>query len=186
MFWKLIGKILKFYGKKKDKLDFFFLGHYLEGSGELIQIPEDYVISLYCYNYLGKRLFIAKPYKKDQFRAIGKVLLYKTENCNAIFDEYKFYNWCENSDHFGYCNCKLDKWDTEQEIKEIDFTLPFKIEIKYRNINIPGFLCFRICGYKAFKKPSNTLVSITISVYDKFFANKGKPFHFYQIVNKEN
>lgn len=131
--FKVIGKFLKL----AKPMHIYCLGHYLEGSGELLDLSDKVDWDSIT---MSSRERITEPYgiatlnrngefanhNEDVFNTWGKAVVMLDEVKNpthgrnqwyyssdspikAIMDTYKFYAWCGNDKHFANCDCKYPR-----------------------------------------------------------------------------
>jgi hypothetical protein len=127
---KLLGKIMK----KSKKLHVYCLGHYLESSGELLDLSDkmDFdnistgmrkklndehfgtcIINTKAsprndpyYNTWGKAVVLARNPKKSGLTIEEELWIFdESTELSAIMDTYVFYPWCSHDTHFANCDC---------------------------------------------------------------------------------
>lgn len=129
----IIGSIMK----RSKKLHISSLGHYLQGTGELLDLSDkmnfDNIMTI-SKNNIHDEYGIAEIYhksltKKDSkdpyYNTWGKAVIvskdndgrfshYNDSDITAIMDTYQFYPWCGVSTHFKNCGCPRQTWGTTE------------------------------------------------------------------------
>lgn len=173
--WTLIGYILQVIGNILKRSDILFLGYYLSGTGKTRALPV-YVHKLiledlswfrqYCY---PDTYIIYKSYNDIIYHTIGKCWVKKDINYIYIKDVYMFYPICSECDkHFHDCTCEQKQFAV---LNKHLFYIPHKLYDRISDdtvIKINKYMKFEFHFY-----------ALTLSINDKFWVNKGKPFDVY-------
>lgn len=187
----VVGALLKLAGKYAGEYKLYLLGHYMQGTGKTVGLPDDLAMcaklgaSLY---HETDYLYVTDYRGTDLYHCVGKAFVrWLDTNTLELSDYYEFYPWCGKRKHFSGCACDTKVWNSVNVSKVLCY--PNKHE---RLLKLAKKLLSRCDEYWCPHLIKSELLSISIEicldavtfecfVSDRFFTYVGRPFGIYHI-----
>ena len=208
----LVGYVLQAFGMVFRKHHLFFLGHYLVGSGKTMGLPDRFRTAVWDSYHTWVReecqqtRIVINPvgHCLELYNSLGKAWVELCGDTLTLTDDYIFYPWCGNREHFANCGCKLEPWGTcsvivPGSIRAIKFihklfrnkiSLDFDFTVVKHKKQWKFFSERRVGNLERIRRLHRVWWSINIvadtlyiDVSDGIFAEVGKPFSIEQSWN---
>jgi hypothetical protein len=189
LWWKILGTCLIAYSHLHKSFPVRWLGYYLQGTGKTRTLPDELLENSNRFqrdfntNRHWTRLVSKRDSRRNSYYTVGKVKLRPFRGGWAILDYYIFYPVCTQSNIHGRgCKCESQK-RTWNRVTVCEYNLPTKIsrfitgEWYAPSYNNKFNINMKLAGWEISIYDSDSMSDIDISVCDKYFENKGKPFY---------